>query len=211
MGMKVLIGCETSGVMRRAFAAHGHEVWSCDLLPADDASSMHLQCDVRVALRLWHWDLFICHPTCRFLSSSGLHWNRRGVIVDGRPRAEHTEEAIAFAVEMAETPHADRTVMENPVGCLSTRYREPDQYFQPYQFGDNASKKTCLWLRGVTPIPIDSAKFYPPRIVNGKSRWGNQTDSGQNKLAPSADRWKQRSETYPGFAAAAAAHWSRAA
>lgn len=221
--MRVLIGCETSGKSRRAFAALGHEAWSCDLLPADDGSHMHLQCDVRAALRLWQWDLFIVHPTCRYLSSSGLHWNARDP-----SREALTVEAVAFAVEMAETPHADKVVMENPIGCLSTRYRKPDQIIQPYQFGHDASKATCLWLRGVPPLVIDPALYFPPRLVcleckavfvygmhkcpacrshRYLPRWGNQTDSGQNKLPPSDDRWKVRSETYQGLADAFAANW----
>ena len=89
---------------------------------------------------------------------------------------------------------------------MSTRYRKPDQYVQPYDFGDDASKKTGLWLNDL-PL-LTPTKRVPGRIVNGKERWGNQTDSGQNRLGPSADRWRVRSQTYPGLAAAMADQWS---
>lgn len=207
--MRVLIGCETSGKTRRAFTARGHEAWSCDLLPADDNSPMHFQMDIRHILRVLrgYFDLFIVHPTCTYLSSSGLHWNTRGRIeADGRPRAAHTEDAVAFAIEMMQAD-IPRIAMENPVGCLSTRYREPDQYIQPHEFGHDASKKTCLWLKGLQPLAKDPALYVEPRIVNGKKRWANQTDSGQNVLGPSDDRWKLRSETYQGWSDAMAAQW----
>lgn len=224
--MKVLIGCETSGKTRRAFAARGHEAWSCDLLPADDESPMHFQMDIRHVLHVMrgYFDLFIVHPTCTFLSVSGLHWNARGRMVDGRPRSELTEEAIAFCLEMmaADIP---RIAMENPVGCLSTRYRKPDQFIQPYEYGHDASKKTCLWLKNLPPLVADPALWVAPRLVcdgcratfaygihrcpkcgseQFKPRWANQTDSGQNALTPSDDRWKLRSETYAGWSAAMA-------
>lgn len=197
--MKVLVGCESSGVVRRAFAARGHEAWSCDLLPSEDDSPMHLQCCVRVALRLFQWDCFIVHPTCRFLSVSGLHWNTR------QPwRAAETDAAVKFAVEMAEVD-IPRVAMENPIGCLSSRYRKPDQIIQPYNFGEDASKATCLWLKGLPKL--QNTGYFPPRVVNGKNRWSNQTDSGQNRLGPSPDRWKLRSKTYQGIADAMAAQW----
>lgn len=99
--------------------------------------------------------------------------------------------------------------LENPVGCISTRIRKPTQIIQPYQFGDDASKKTCLWLRNLPPLT--PTKYIPPRMVNGKPRWANQTDSGQNKLGPSEDRWKERSRTYQGIADAMATQWGRIA
>jgi len=145
------------------------------------------------------WDLMIAHPPCTYLCSSGLHWNKR------RPeRAKQTEEALAFVVQLLEAPIA-RIALENPIGCISTRIRPPDQIVQPYQFGHDASKATCLWLKGLQPLtPTDQVA---PKLVNGRRRWGNQTDSGQNKLPPSADRWKIRSETYKGIAQAMAKQW----
>jgi hypothetical protein len=97
--------------------------------------------------------------------------------------------------------------LENPIGCISTRVRKPDQTIQPHQFGHDASKATCLWLKGL-PL-LTPTKHIAPRLVDGRKRWGNQTDSGQNKLPPSADRWKIRSETYQGIADAMANQWSK--
>lgn len=210
--MRVLVECETSGKVREAFRRRGHEAWSCDLLPADDASPHHFQMDIRRVLRAFpgYFDLFIVHPTCTYLCSSGLHWNKRGRIeADGRPRSVHTDEAVAFAIEMMSVD-IPRIAMENPIGCLSTRYRPADQIVHPYHFGDDASKATCLWLKGLAPLVIDPSRYCAPRIVGGKKRWANQTDSGQNKLPPSEDRWKLRSETYDGIANAFAEQWGGA-
>lgn len=230
--MRVLVGCETSHQISSRFRARGIKAWSCDLLPADNPlyAPWHWQINVRTPLRLWRnfFDLFIVHPECTYMSSSGLHWNTRGRLVDGRPRSELTDEAVAFAIEMAEESGIENVLMENPIGCLSTRYRKPDQIIQPYEFGDDASKATCLWMKGkLTPIPINPLLYVPPRLVcdhcgtvfvygmhkclrcgshEYKPRWANQTNSGQNALPPSKDRWKKRSETYPGIADAIVDH-----
>jgi hypothetical protein len=98
-----------------------------------------------------------------------------------------------------------KIAIENPIGCISTRIRKPDQIIQPYDFGENASKQTCLWLKNLPQLKPTA--YYPPRVVNGKKRWGNQTDSGQNKLTPSDDRWAKRSITYQGIADAMAEQW----
>lgn len=199
----VLVACEFSGVVRRAFAAQPNTyAMSCDLLPAADGSKDHYQGDVRDVL--WSgWDLIIAHPPCTYLCSSGLHWNKRGRMVDGRPRAELTEEALSF-VRMFLDLDA-RLALENPIGCISTRIRKPDQVIQPYEFGHDASKSTCLWLNKLPKLR--PTKRIDPRIINGKPRWGNQTDSGQNKLGPSEDRWAERSITYQGIADAMAWQW----
>lgn len=204
--MRILVACESSGVVREAFRARGHDAWSCDLLPADDGSKHHVQGDALRVLRDG-WDMMICHPPCRFLSSSGLHWNGR---VPGR--AEQTEEAISFARALWSAP-IERIALENPIGRLSKALRRPDQIIQPHQFGADASKATCLWLKGLPTLRLDPRQFVAPRLVphpkHGKlmRRWANQTDSGQNRLPPSADRWKLRSATYPGVAAAMALAW----
>lgn len=196
--MKILIACEFSGIVRRAFRAHGHDAWSCDLLPAQDGSGFHLQGDVCELLKSG-WDMMIAHPPCTYLCSSGLHWNTR------RPeRAEQTRTALDF-VSLLLNADIPRIALENPIGCISTRIRKPDQIIQPWQFGDDASKATCFWLKGVPKLAPTS--YCEPRIVNGRRRWANQTDNGQNKLAPSADRWAQRSITYEGIAEAMAAQW----
>ena len=201
MNMPVLIGYESSGVVREAFRARGFDAWSCDLQPADDASPYHLQMPVQQAVTLRPWVFGVFHPTCTYLCSSGLHWNKR---VPGR--AALTEQAVDEFRWLLDLPFPK--AVENPRGCISTRIRRPDQEIQPWQFGEDASKLTCLWLtHGTPPVPIDPSLRVAGRIVNGKERWANQTDSGQNRLAPSADRWKQRSRTYPGFARAWAQAW----
>jgi hypothetical protein len=195
--MKVLIACEYSGRVRDAFLALDHDAMSCDLLPTDVAGP-HYQGDVRDVLHDG-WDLMIAHPPCTYLASSGLHWNTK------RPeRAQQTEEALAFVRLLLDAP-IPRIALENPIGCISTRIRKPEQVIQPYWFGDDASKATCLWLKNLPPLR--PTKLIEGRIVNGKRRWANQTDSGQNRLGPSEDRWKKRSETYQGIAEAMAAQW----
>jgi len=196
--MRVLVACEYSGRVRDAFLALGHDAISCDLLPTD-APGPHHQGDVLELLSRERFDLMVAHPPCTYLCSSGLHWNTR---IPGR--AEKTEEALAFvrALLSADIP---RIALENPNGCIGTRIRRADQVIQPWQFGADASKATGLWLKNLPRLkPTD---IIPPRVVNGRERWGNQTDSGQNRLGPSEERWKIRSETYPGIAAAMAAQW----
>lgn len=206
--MRVLIGCECSGVVRRAFRARGHDAWSCDLKPADDGSEFHIVCDLRGKLSA-EWDLLIAHPDCRYLSGSGLHWNGRR-----EGRAKLTEDALDFVRELLSAP-IQKICIENPVGCISTRITPADQYIQPYWFGDDASKKTGLWLKGL-PLIVPPPDIFRcrGRVVewprgSGKmvERWSNQTDSGQNKLPPSANRSALRAETYPGIAQAMAEQW----
>lgn len=197
--VNVLIVCESSGIVRNAFRTRGHNAWSCDLLPADDSSPYHYQCDAMDAVGLESWDLVIAHPPCTYLSSSGMHWTARGL-----RDPQLTEDALQFVenLMMLDVPHI---AIENPIGVISTRIRKPDQIIQPWQFGHDASKATCLWLKGLPKL--QHTQIVEPRIVNGKKRWANQTDSGQNKLAPSADRWKIRSKTYDGIAEAMADQW----
>lgn len=202
--MRILIACEYSGASRRAFEALGHDVISADFEPAEDCAENHHQGDVFDLIGKLHFDLMLAHPPCTYLSVSGLHWNKRGILVDGRPRAELTEEALAF-VQRLMAADIQRIAIENPVSCISSRIRKPDQIIQPWQFGDDASKATCLWLKNLPKL--EPTKMVCGRDVDGKKRWANQTDSGQNKLAPSETRWKDRSRTYPGIAAAWAAQW----
>lgn len=207
--MRVLIACESSGTTRDEFIALGHDAMSCDLLETEVAGP-HYRGDVRDVLHE-AWDMVIAHPTCTYLSSSGLHWNTRpeGIAIN---RSGLTEEAVKFArmfIDGTETAHIPRRATENPIGCLSSRVRKPDQIIQPHQFGDDASKATCLWIHGL-PLLVPTHHVSPRLVVkDGKTfkRWANQTDSGQNKLAPSADRWRLRSKTYPGIAKAWAHQW----
>ena len=195
--MKVLVACEYSGAVRDAFIRAGHEAVSCDLLPTDVAGP-HYQGDVRDVLGDG-WDLMVAHPPCTYLSVSGMHWTRRGL-----RDPQLTEDALTFVRLLMDAPIA-RIAVENPVSVISSRIRKPDQIVQPWMFGHDASKKTCLWLKGLERLT--PTNIVEPRIVNGRKRWGNQTDGGQNKLPPSADRWKIRSETYSGIAAAMATQW----
>lgn len=200
---RILIACESSGIIREAFRAWGHDAWSCDLLPAEDGSPHHFQCDVR-DLDLSQYDMLGFHPDCTFLTVAGIHWNNRG------RGWERTEQAVEFARWCMS--HDVPWYLENPVSILSTRIRKPDQSIQPYQFGEDASKRTCLWLNGLPPLTIDPAKRRPGRTVEHKGRtverWSNQTDSGQNKLPPSENRWRERARTYPGIAHAMAEQWT---
>jgi len=195
--VKVLVACKYSGTVRDAFIEAGHDALSCDLLPTD-ALGPHYQGDVTDIVANG-WDLMIAHPPCTYLSVSGMHWTSRGL-----RNPQLTEDALHFVQTLMNAP-VPLIAIENPVSVISSRIRKPDQIITPYQFGHDASKKTCLWLKGL-PL-LRPTNFVEPRIVNGKPRWGNQTDSGQNKLAPSANRWKIRSETYKGIAQAMAQQW----
>lgn len=203
--MRVLIGCESSGMVRQAFRNIGHDAWSCDFLESEDRSPYHIVGDV-IPLLFDQWDLAIFHPPCTFLSSSGMHWTTRGL----RDPAL-TDRAVIFCRRMMQAP-IEMIAIENPIGVISTRIRKPDQIIQPHQFGHDASKATCLWLKNLPPL-IPTGPHIAPRIVvnekTGKAykRWANQTDSGQNKLGPSDDRWKVRSKTYSGIAEAFAVQW----
>jgi len=196
--MKVLIACEFSGIVREAFSKLGHYAVSCDLLPSEKPG-MHYEGDVRDLLYDYEWDLMIAHPDCTYLCSSGLHWNKR---TPGR--SEKTEIALGFVKELMGAP-IPLIAIENPVGCIGTRIKKASQYIQPYEYGHDASKRTGLWLKGL-PL-LKPTNYVEPRMINDKKRWGNQTDNGQNKLAPSDDRWKIRATTYQGWADAMADQW----
>lgn len=190
--MKVLIACEESGAVRREFRALGHDAWSCDLLPAADGDKHHVQGDV-TPLLLGHWDLVIAFPPCTHLCVSGARWWK------SKPEQE-LRDAEAFFMLFTTLPC--RWAIENPVGRMSSLYRKPDQIIQPWWFGDDASKKTCLWLNGLPPLVATN------RLPgDDKTRRANQTASGQNKLGPSPDRARLRSQTYPGIAKAMAQQW----
>ena len=203
-GLKVLVACEYSVRVRDAFIARGHTAMSCDLLPTDVAGP-HYQGDVFDIIDDG-WDLMIAHPPCTYLSVSGMHWTTRGL-----RDPQLTEDALDFVQRLMDAPIA-KIAIENPISVISSRIRKPDQIISPYQFGHDASKKTCLWLKDL-PL-LTPTQMVEPRIVitpSGKpaKRWGNQCDNyGQDKLPPSADRWKLRSATYQGIANAMAAQWS---
>ena len=195
--MKILVACEYSGVVRDAFIKRGHDAMSCDLLPTD-APGPHYQGDVFDIINDG-WDLMIAHPPCTYLSVSGMHWTTRGL-----RDPQLTEDALTFVRRLMAAP-IERIAIENPISVISSRIRKPDQIIQPWWFGHNESKKTCLWL-------IDLPPLKPTDMLPGdaKTRRGNQTASGQNKLPPSKDRWKIRSATYKGIADAMAEQWGHA-
>jgi hypothetical protein len=223
--MRVLIACEFSGTVRDAFIAKGHDAVSCDLLPTEKPGP-HIQGDVLEVLEDG-WDMMIAHPPCTYLCSSGLHWNKRVL-----GREEKTHDAMLFVLNlMGEGFMAHgipKIALENPIGRIGTAYRKADQIIQPWQFGHDASKQTCLWIKGlpllrptkmISPsygcscgcrFELGVGKYGCPNCHgNGKVRqiWGNQTPTGQNKLGPSPDRWALRSMTYPGIANAMADQW----
>lgn len=210
--MKVIVGMETSGAVRQRLRDRGVDAWSVDLLPSTDNSPYHIQGDVFEVLNndsTWDWGLF--HPDCTYLTNSAAwafkdgpyHQQVKPGTLVGEPRRQAREAALEVVRRLMSLPfpHA----IENPVGSISTRIRRPDQIIQPYQFGDDASKQTCLWLKQLPKLVPTG--YVEPRIVNGKNRWSNQTDSGQNRLSPSKNRWQERSKTYPGVADAIVSQW----
>jgi hypothetical protein len=184
--LHVLVACEFSGIVRAAFRALGHNAWSCDLLPAEDGSPFHFATDIRhlLAEGAVRWDLMIAHPPCTRLAVSGARWFK--------DKQAEQEEALDFVRYLMGAP-VDRIALENPVSVISSRIRKPDQIVQPFHFGDPFRKTTCLWLKNL------------PKLVAT-----NDLGTGEQKCwkePPSPDRWKARSRTYPGFAAAMAAQW----
>ena len=195
MSRRALIACEYSGVVRNAFTRLGWDAVSCDLLPTDAPGGAHHQGDV-LPLLSQGWDILIAFPPCTYLCSSGMHWTVRGL-----RDPQLTEDALNFVRCLMDAP-IKHIAIENPVGCISSRIRKPDCIIQPYQFGHNASKTTCLWLKNLPSL-------LPTNILQkpASGRWENQTPSGQNNLGPSKNRWKERSKTYQGIGDAMAAQW----
>ena len=217
----ILIAGEESQAVCLAFRALGFSAFSCDLKPCSGGhSEWHLQMDMFEALKIYAWDLVIFHPVCKYMAVSGLHWNYR---VEGRTKK--TEQALQHVCDCLNCGIL-RIGLENPRSCISTRiHKDTDglykviplelkgkikafkasQTIQPYDFGEDASKATCLWLINLPPLKHGTR--FPGRWVNGKERWSNQTDSGQNNLGPSDDRDELRSKTYPGIAKDIAKQW----
>jgi hypothetical protein len=204
--MRVLIGCERFGIVRDSFLRWGHEAYSCDLV---SASGPHIVGDVLEVVQDFKPDLFIVHPDCQFVSGSGNHWCypgkrkvKLGTIV-GDERIALKIEAINFAWALLNVDCL-RIALENPIGILSSAIRKPDQIIQPWEFGEDASKATCLWLKGLPAL-------VPTNVLPGgrKARRANQTPSGQNKLGPSDERAMLRAKTYPRIADAMAEQWGQ--
>lgn len=195
--LRVLVACEYSGTVRRAFAALGHDAWSCDLLPADDRSNKHIIGDAREILRDG-WDLLMAHPPCTRLCNSGVRWLTKPPRGKTLPQMwEELREGAAVFSDFWNAP-IERICVENPVMHrhakeLIANYVQPAQSIQPWQFGHGETKRTCFWLKNLQPLsPTDIVKGREQRVF---------------RLPPSPDRWKERSRFYPGIAAAMAAQW----
>ncbi len=180
--MRVLVACEFSGVVRSAFADRGHDAWSCDLLPAEDDGN-HIQDDCLDVVGDG-WDLMIAHPPCTYLAVSGARWFK--------DRQQEQREALEFVQRLMDAP-VERKALENPISVISTRIRKPDQIIQPWMFGHGETKATCLWLDGLLPLRATD-------VVDGR-------EARVHKASPGPERWKERSRTLPGIAAAMAAQW----
>lgn len=180
--LRVLVACEFSGIVRQAFAARGHDAWSCDLLPTE-IPGQHIQGDV-LAILNDGWDMVIAHPPCTHLAVSGARWFK----------GKREEQALAIDFFMSFTAiDCPRIAIENPIGIMSTIYRKPDQIIQPWQFGHGETKATCLWLKGLP-------KLVPTNIVDGRA-------NRVHREPPGPDRWKNRSRTLAGVARAFADQW----
>jgi hypothetical protein len=186
--LSVLIACESSGHVRQAFRDLGHDAWSCDLLPPDDQSPFHYQADCFDIISMG-WDIIIMHPPCTALCVSGNRWYGKGM-----PKYNDRLSSIQWTSDLWN--HACLSArlgvaMENPVGVIPM---PPSQYIQPWQFGHGETKRTGLWLKNLLPL-------QPTHLVSGR-------EARIHKLPPSSDRWKIRSQTFPGIAQAMAMQWS---
>lgn len=209
--MRVLVGCEESQAVCIELRKIGHEAYSCDLQECSGGHpEWHLQMDVFQAIKLKYWDMGIFFPDCTYLTISANAWykdqpvRKSGTLV-GQARRDAREQAIEFFIRLYNCG-LPKIAIENPIGVMSSRLRKPDQVIQPYNFGDDTSKQTCLWLRNLSKLV--NTNYFEPRIVNGKKRWSNQCDNfGHEKSSPSPERAKNRSKTFPGIAKAIAEQW----
>ena len=242
---RVLIGYSACPLTRAAFESQGHDVWTCDLLPARDGSTKHLQCDVWDILMDNGWDFAVLHPMCTYLTVSAAwaygdgpyHQKVKPGTLVGADRREARQQALDNFRLLRSLPFP--VAIENPApSFLNKAICKPSQVIQPWQFGDDASKSTGLWLSDGVPLLVPTS-HVEPRMVCGCGntwrryreklsvymdfpqsdcpkcdgihralpRWANQTDSGQNRLSPGANRWLERSATYPGIAAAMGYQW----
>ncbi len=194
--MRVLVGCEFSGIVRDAFLARGHDAVSCDLLPSERPGP-HLQCDVRDVLGDG-WELAVFHPPCTYLSRAGARWW-------GDPQREaKAREALAFVQTLWAAP-IPRVAIENPIGRLHRWWRPPDQTIEPWQFGEPYSKRTCLWLRGVPPLMATVVMPEHEPLLPSNVGWGRR--KGQRSHPGHTHSAKEASRTFPGVAAAMAEQW----
>lgn len=218
--MKLLIACEESQRVCCAFRELGHEAYSCDIQePSGGHPEWHILGDALRAIEggeivtmdgkthyIGRWDLLIAHPPCTYLTVTGNRWfnvDRYGEKAIKRQRQR--QDAIAFFIALARA-RCDRICIENPVGIMSTVYRKANQVIQPYQFGDAAEKKTCLWLKGLPKLQATTVVTPPERVkfASGKSIPAWYADAWH---LPAAERSRVRSQTFPGIAKAMAEQW----
>ena len=211
---RILIGCEFSGIVRDEMTARGHSATSCDMIETETPGNHYIG-DVRDIIGDGY-HLAIFHPPCTYLCASAL-WrgqpDKAGNWSKGRDpeRAEKGEKALEFVRDLMAAPIA-QWALEIPVGMVGSRIRPADQYVQPYQFGDDASKNTGLWLQDLPQLVADPADYVDPRLVEYKGkqvkRWANQTPCGADRSSPGPNRWKERSRTFRGIASAMADQWT---
>lgn len=210
--MKIIIGCERSGVIRRTLRNKNHDAWSCDLLPADDNSKFHIQDDVLDHLDE-NWDMAIFHPPCTFLCVTGNKWfyhpeDKHLPIEERRShpkfpnRKQDRADAFEFFMALVNAP-IKKICIENPVGVISSYWRKPDQIIQPFQFGHEEPKKTCLWLKHL-PL-LKPTKIVEPKYMISKS--GKKLAEWYYKPSQSPERTKLRETTFQGIADAMAEQW----
>ncbi len=183
--MRVLVGCEFSGIVRDAFRARGHDAWSCDLLPTE-VNGPHIEGDIFKAIAERPWDLMVAHPPCTYLALSGNRWQNE----PGRREAQAAAAVFVRALYESSVP---MIAIENPRGALNRLWRRPDQVIQPWMFGHGETKATCLWLKNLPPLMATDVSTGREQRVH--------------RMTPSPDRWKERSRTLAGIASAMADQW----
>ena len=205
--MKVLIACEESQTVCKAFRERGHEAYSCDILePSGGHPEWHIQGDALKAIESQQWDIIIAHPPCTYLTVTGNRWyNVERYGEKAIQRYSDREEAMEFFMAIAEAD-CERIAIENPVGIMSSRWRKSDQIIEPWQFGDPYEKKTCLWLKGLPKLIPTNIVEVPPRktFASGRSMPAWYAEAWR---LPKAERAKLRSKTFPGIAKAMAEQW----
>lgn len=185
-GVKILVACEFSGIVRDAFRKLGHDAWSCDIIPTESDTTYHVQRDVLEILD-HGWDMMIAHPPCTHLAVSGARWFK--------DKVNEQQEALEFVKKLMNAP-INKIAIENPISIISSKIRKPDQIIQPWMFGHGETKATCLWLKNLTPLK-------PTNKVDGR-------ENRVHRMPPGPDRWKERSRTFQGIANAMAEQWGKA-
>lgn len=200
--MRVLVACEFSGIVRDAFLAYGHDVWSCDLLDTERLGN-HIKGDV-LAILDDGWDLMIAHPPCTFLAISGNKWMKTEFRQRFPTRVQDRKDAIMFFMDLIHAPIPKITI-ENPVGIMSTTFRKPNQYIQPFHFGEFHRKKTGLWLKNLPKL--EATKIVEPKLYTYKNGKTDPTWHVETLKLPPEERLKIRSCTFQGIADAMANQW----